>query len=49
MNGKKPTYAERKILERNGLNALEWLVQKNSPTFMQLVNRESGEVRKIEK
>lgn len=43
MNGRKATYEERKWLEKKGINTREWLIQKNTPTFMQLVNRTSGE------
>lgn len=48
MQGKKPTYEERKILEKNDLDTYEWLVQKHSTEFLQLVNKESGEVIRVE-
>ena len=48
MQGKKPTYEERKILEKNDLDTYEWLVQKHSTEFLKLVNKESGEVIRVE-
>lgn len=49
MKGKKPTYEERKLIAANGLDTYVWLVQKNCPEFMQVVNKETGEVKKIVK
>lgn len=49
MKGKKPTWQERKILEKAGYDIYEWLVQKNAPTFLQIVNRETKEEVKIDK
>lgn len=49
MQGKKPTYEQRKFLERNDLDTYEWLVQKDTPNFMQLVSKESGKTITIEK
>lgn len=49
MKGKKATYEERKILEKRGYDAYVWLVQKNTPTFLQIVNRETKEEVRIEK
>lgn len=39
MKGKKPTYEERKLISKAGLDTYEWLVQKNTSTIIQLVNR----------
>lgn len=39
MKGKKPTYEERKLIAKAGLDTYEWLVQKNTSTIIQLVNR----------
>lgn len=49
MQGKKPSYEERKILQAEGLDTYVWLVQKNSPKFIQIVNKETGEIKKLEK
>ena len=49
MNGKKPTREERKVLEKHGLDTYVWLVQKNTKDWMQIINSETGEVRKIDK
>ena len=46
---KKPTYEERKLIANEGLDTYVWLVQKNCPEFMQIVNKETGEVKKIVK
>lgn len=48
-NGKKPTREERKILSKYKLDTYVWLVQKNTPTFLQVINRDTGEVRQLEK
>ena len=40
MKGKKPTYEERKLIERAGLDTYEWLVQKDTSSIIQLVNRD---------
>lgn len=39
MKGKKPTYEERKLISKAGLDTYEWLVQKHTSTIIQLVNR----------
>lgn len=49
MQGKKPTYQERKILESNGYDPYEWLVQKNAVDFIQIVNRDTKEIKVIQK
>lgn len=49
ISGRKPTYEERKIINCAKLDTYKWLVQKNTPTFLQLINRESGEVKILEK
>ena len=43
MKGKNPTREQRKLLIQRGLNTLEWLVQKDTSTSMQLVHRKTGE------
>lgn len=39
MKGKKPTYEERKLIAKAGLDTYEWLVQKDTSSIIQLVNR----------
>ena len=39
MKGKKPTYEERKMIEKAGLDTYEWLVQKDTSSIIQLVHR----------
>ena len=41
-NGKKPTYEQRKLIERWKLDAHDWLVVKDTPEQMVLVHRLSG-------
>ena len=40
-NGKKPTHEQRKTIQRWGLDPLDWLVVKDTPTEMVLVHRYS--------
>lgn len=49
IRGRKPTYEERKFLVANGYDTYVWLVTKNTPTFIELVHRDTGEVQTIEK
>lgn len=49
MQGKKPTYNQRNFLKAYRLNPANWLVQKDAPSFMQIVHRYSGNVRRIRK
>jgi len=50
MNGKHPTVAQRKVLERTcKLNSSDWLIQKDSPALLQIVHRFSGAVRTYSK
>lgn len=49
MKGKNPTREQCKIIKRNGLNYEEWLVQKDMRDTMQIVHRDSKEVRIINK
>lgn len=46
---KKPTYNQKKFLKANRLDPLNWLVQKDTPEFMQIIHKYSGTVRKIKK
>ena len=38
-NGKKPTYAQRKLMEAWHLNTYDWLVVKDTSTELVVVNR----------
>ena len=49
MKGKKASYYQRKYMASIGYDSFVWLVQKDTPDMMQLVNKETGEVRVIEK
>ena len=40
-NGKKPTYEQRKLIERWGLDTYTWLVVKDTPEEMLIVHRHS--------
>lgn len=47
--GKKPTVAQRSLIESKKLNSRNWLVTKDTPDFIELINRESHKVRKYSK
>lgn len=47
MMAKKPTYNQKKFLKANRLDPFNWLVQKDTPEFMQIIHKYSGTVRKI--
>ena len=49
MKGRKATYQERKVLEKKGYDTHIWLIQKNSPDFIQIVNRDTKEEVKLQK
>lgn len=49
MQGKKPTYNQRKFLKAARLNPANWLVQKDTPDFMQIIHKYSDNVRVIKK
>lgn len=49
MMAKKPTYNQKKFLKANRLDPFNWLVQKDTPEFMQIIHKYSGTVRKIKK
>lgn len=49
IRGRKPTYEERKLLTAYGHDTYEWLVTKNTPLFIEIVNRETGKILIIEK
>ena len=43
MQGRKPTRTEWKIFEQNGLDSREWLVQKATNDYLQIIHKTSGE------
>lgn len=49
IRGRKPTYEERKILKMKGYDTYVWLVTKNTPTFIELMHRDTGEIATIGK
>ena len=46
-HGKKPTVAQRKLLEKWRLKAEDWLVVKDEPSKITLVHRHFDNVQKI--
>lgn len=48
-NGKNPTREQKKRISEMGLNPDNWLVVKDTPNFMQILNRDTGNVRIKEK
>lgn len=48
-NGKKPTVAQSKMITAAGFHHLGWLIVKDTPTTMVILNRETGEIREIAK
>ena len=49
MRGKRPTVAQRKFIEKHSLNSNDWLVQKDTTEFMQILHRYSDKVRVLKK
>lgn len=47
MQGRKPIRAEWGTFESNGLDSRDWLVQKATNTYLQIVNKHTGEEKKI--
>lgn len=47
MQGRKPTRSEWKIFENNNLDSREWLVQKVTNDYLQIVNKATGKEREI--
>ena len=49
-HGKKPTRAQRKLMEKWRLNPADWLVVTNTPEAMTIVHRHfDGKTKKIPK
>ena len=49
MKGKNPTREQRKIILKNNLDSYKWLVQKDTPDKMQIIHRDTKEVKIITK
>lgn len=47
--GKRPTRRQKLLLKKMGLNYDNWLIVKDTPDFMQIVHRHSGNVRAFNK
>lgn len=47
MQGRKPTRTEWKVFEHSGLDSREWLVQKSTESYLQIIHRKTGEVKQI--
>lgn len=48
-HGKKPTVAQRELLQRDGMDWRVWLVVVNLPNMLVVRSRTSGEIRILEK
>lgn len=48
-HGTKPSYSERKALEQAGFDPRKWLVVKKLSHTLEVVHRETGEKREVEK
>ena len=49
LKGKKASYYQRKYMAKIGYDSHIWLVQKDTPDMMQIVNKDTGEEKVIEK
>lgn len=47
-NGKKPNVKQAKLMQAVALDHRQWLVCKNTPKELEIVHRETGEVRILE-
>ena len=47
MQGRKPIRAEWHIFEQNGLDSRDWLVQKATNTYLQIVHKSTNEEKTI--
>lgn len=48
-NGKRPTRSQKMLIREHGLSPMNWLVVKNQGDTMEIVHRESGNLRTISK
>jgi hypothetical protein len=42
-NGKKPTRRQKQAIVRAGYDPADWLVCKNGPFILEIINRKDGE------
>lgn len=48
-NGKKPNLRQKKLMTQWHLNYENWFVVKDTPTEMEIVHRNTGQIRTIPK
>lgn len=48
MQGRKPRREEWKIFDKHSLDSREWLVQKSTLWTMQIVNKNTGEIKVLD-
>lgn len=48
-NGKRPTLKQKKMIISRGLNIEKWLVVKDTTECIEIVNRDSGKLRRLYK
>jgi hypothetical protein len=48
-HGCKPTYEQRKLIQKAGLDSHDWLVVKDTSTELVLVSRDSKDTKSIPK
>ena len=48
-HGKKPTYEQRKLIQKAGLDSHDWLVVKDTSTELVLVSRDNKDTKSITK
>lgn len=44
---KKPTAAQRRLMEKRGLDSRVWLVVKDTPNYLELVHRYSDKTMRV--
>ena len=49
VKGDKPTPEQKKLMDAAFFSSADWLVQKDSPTFLRIVDRQTGKVQFIPK
>ncbi|OHW62185.1 hypothetical protein EUAN_12540 [Andreesenia angusta] len=47
--GKKPTSRQKQLMTDERLDCKQWLVTKDTPNLMEIVNRHNGLVKEIQK
>jgi hypothetical protein len=48
-HGKNPNVRQKKLMTQEHLNYESWLVVKDTPTVMEIVHRNTGEIKTISK